>query len=203
MGVEGLWPGPDPRHHWIPVLAQHMHTAALRGMFTALLYLFLRRSRSPHTVPLPALLNSLGAENRLDQGHLLSAGHLSACQAQPLAALPPSAASRLLSWVLAQITRLGAPKSLWTLLHILLPSEPGVTSFCPPSLPQGCPQLPLPILCPSAHPPRPFSLVSLLFFSLLPGPLQVLALSARGSCLQLDPHWYISKTRLRSASGPL
>lgn len=28
-GVEGLWPGPDPHHPWIPDLTQHMHPAGL------------------------------------------------------------------------------------------------------------------------------------------------------------------------------
>lgn len=150
---------------------------------------------------LPALLNSLGEENHLGQGHLLSASHLSACQAQPLADLSPSAASRLLSWVLAQITRLGAPKSVCTLLHILFPSEPGVTCSCPPSLPSSlpprCPQLPT-VPFPSPRPPHPF--LSFLFLSLLPGPLQVLASRTRGSCLkvllcfpQVDPRGTFQK----------
>lgn len=163
---------------------------------------------------LHGLVNSSRPGQRIiwTKSHLRSPRYLSACPAQPLAHLPESAASQLLSWVLVQITRLGSPKPLCT-LHILLPSEPRVTSSCPPVLPHPAPQLPS-LLFPSPsshpHPSLPLPCFSSFLWSSPPNHLQVPALSTREAdlglflaLLKLAPHLYISETCLCSASGPL
>lgn len=98
---EDWGPGPYHRHHWIPVLTQCTHVAGLLDTFMALLYLFQRRSTRPHNSDSPASTKLIQTreENGLGQGHLGRASYLSACQAQPLADLPQSAASAAVSGV--------------------------------------------------------------------------------------------------------
>lgn len=143
-------------------------------MFIALSYLcFKEGDRVPVTGTLPALLDLSRLGKRimwvkvtLEVQAICQPVKRSLC----LICLCVSCLSVVLSWVLARITLFGSPKPLCTLPGILLPSEPSVTSFCPPCLPHPHPQLPTALFpLPSApHSPIPSLSVSLLFFSLLP-----------------------------------